>query len=46
MISFSLELDAGEQRLQTWLSQGDGAVWGAYYLYIHAAYMPDEAIAN
>ncbi|QDU61712.1 Arylsulfatase precursor [Planctomycetes bacterium Pan216] len=33
-VSFTLELDPGERHLQTWLTNGRGQEWGAYYVEV------------
>ncbi|MBT7702436.1 MAG: arylsulfatase, partial [Verrucomicrobia bacterium] len=35
-VRFQVELEAGEQRLQTWFTDHDGESWGAYYVYMGA----------
>ncbi len=36
-VTFELELEEGPVELQTWLTDGDGRTWGAYYVYISLA---------
>jgi len=33
-VAFRVELEEGEQRLQTWFTDADGESWGAYYVYL------------
>ena len=36
-VTFRVDLEEGEQRLQTWLTDADGESWGAYYVYVGVA---------